>query len=52
VAAITATLVLAAAAGTPALTLPVSTVIMVVLVALLLAYHLTAGHRASGQPGR
>jgi low temperature requirement protein LtrA len=49
---LTATLVLAAAAATPVLTLPVSTVIMVVLVALLLAYHLTAAHRASGQPGR
>jgi hypothetical protein len=48
---LTAALIMAAAA-TPILTLPLSTVIMVVLVALLLAYHLTAAHRASGQPGR
>jgi len=43
---LTAALVLAAAAATPVLTLPVSTVLMVVLVVLLLAYHLTAAHRA------
>jgi hypothetical protein len=47
----TAALILAAAAATPILTLLLSTVIMVVLVALLLAHHLTAAHRASGQPG-
>jgi hypothetical protein len=41
---------LAAAAATPILTLPFSIVIMVVLVALLLAYHLTAAHRATRQP--
>jgi low temperature requirement protein LtrA len=40
-------LIMAAAAATPALTLPLSTLIMVVLVALLLAYHLTAAHRAT-----
>jgi hypothetical protein len=45
-------LVLAAAAATPALTLPFSIVIMVVLAALLLAYHLTAAHRATPQPER
>jgi hypothetical protein len=43
---------LAAAAATPILTLPLSIVIMVVLVALLLAYHLSAAHRATGRPGR
>jgi cobalamin biosynthesis protein CobD/CbiB len=48
---LTAALIMAAAAATPILTLPLSTVIMVVLVALLFAYHLTAAHRASGQPG-
>jgi hypothetical protein len=37
---------LPAAAATSILTLPLSTVIMVLLVALLLAYHLTAAHRA------
>jgi low temperature requirement protein LtrA len=47
----TATLVLAVAAATPALTLPYSIVIMAVLVTLLLAYHLTAAHRAARQPG-
>ena len=47
----TAALILAAAAATPILTLPLSVVIMVALVTLLLAYHLTAAHRASGQPG-
>jgi low temperature requirement protein LtrA len=36
-----------AALATPALTLPGSIVIMVVLVALLLAYHLAAAHRAT-----
>jgi hypothetical protein len=46
---LTAALILAAAAATPVLTLPLSAVIMVVLVALLLAYHLTAAHRATGQ---
>jgi low temperature requirement protein LtrA len=45
-------LVLAAAAAAPVLTLPFSIVIMVVLVALLLAYRLTAAHRATHQPGR
>lgn len=49
---LTAALILASAAATPALTLPLSVVIMVVLVALLLAYHLIAAHRATGQPGR
>jgi low temperature requirement protein LtrA len=49
---LTAGLILAAAAATPALNLPISTVIMVVLVALLLAYHLTAAHRATRRPGR
>jgi low temperature requirement protein LtrA len=49
---LTAALVLAAAAATPILTLPLSIVIMAVLVALLLAYHLTAAHRATRQPGR
>jgi low temperature requirement protein LtrA len=49
---LTAGLILAAAAATPALGLPLSTVIMVVLVALLLTYHLTAAHRATRQPGR
>jgi low temperature requirement protein LtrA len=48
---LTAGLILAAAAATPVLTLPVSTVIMVVLVILLLAYHLTAARWASRQPG-
>ena len=42
-----AVLILATAAATPILTLPSSIVIMVVLVALLLAYHLTAAHRAA-----
>src|SRR5262249_34270657 len=49
---LTAALLLAAAAATPVLTLPLSIVIMVVLVALLLAYHLTAAHRVTRQPGR
>jgi low temperature requirement protein LtrA len=49
---LTAALILAAAAATPALTLPFSIVIMVVLVALLLAYHLIAAHRATRPPGR
>lgn len=49
---LTAALILAAAAATPILTLPLSIVIMVVLVALLLAYHLTAAHRATSRPGR
>jgi low temperature requirement protein LtrA len=44
---LTAALILAAALATPALTLPGSIVIMVVLVALLLAYHLAAAHRAT-----
>ena len=48
---LTAALVLAAAAATPILTLPLSIVIMAVLVALLLAYHLTAAHRATRRPG-
>jgi hypothetical protein len=39
--------VLAAAATTRIVTLPLSIVIMVVLVALLLAYHLAAAHRAA-----
>jgi hypothetical protein len=43
--------VLAAAAAAPVLTLPFSIVIMVVLVALLLAYRLTAAQRATHQPG-
>jgi len=47
---LTGALILAAAAATPILTLPFSIVIMVVLVALLLAYHLTAAHRATHQP--
>jgi hypothetical protein len=47
---LTAALILVAAAATPILTLPLSIVIMVVLVALLLAYHLTAAHRATRQP--
>jgi low temperature requirement protein LtrA len=45
-------LVLAAAAATAALTLPFSIVIMVLFVALLLAYRLTAAHRATRHPGR
>jgi low temperature requirement protein LtrA len=49
---LTGALILAAAAATPIFTLPLSIVIMVVLVALLLAYHLTAAHRATGRPGR
>jgi low temperature requirement protein LtrA len=49
---LTAALILAAAAAPPILTLPLSIVIMVALVALLLTYHLTAAHRASRQPGR
>jgi low temperature requirement protein LtrA len=48
---LTGALVLAAAAATPVLTLPFSIVIMVVLVALLLAYRLIAAHRAALQPG-
>lgn len=44
---LTAALVLAAAAAAPVLTLPLSTVIMVVLVALLLTYHLIAAHQAT-----
>jgi low temperature requirement protein LtrA len=48
---LTAALVLAAAAATPILTLPPSIVIMVALVASLLAYHLTAAHRATRHPG-
>jgi low temperature requirement protein LtrA len=48
---LTAVLVLAAAAATPLLTLPAATVIMVVLVALLLAYHLAkGGHPHAQQP--
>ena len=47
---LTGALILAAAAATPILTLPFSIVIMVVLVDLLLAYHLTAAHRATRQP--
>ena len=49
---LTGALVLAAAAATPALTLPFSIMIMTVLVALLLAYRLTAAHRATRQPER
>ncbi len=49
---LTAAVILAAAAATPALTLQLSPVIMAVLVALLLAYHLAAAHRATPQPGR
>ena len=49
---LTGALILAAAAATPALTLPVSIVIMVALVVLLLAYHLAAAHRAARQPAR
>jgi low temperature requirement protein LtrA len=48
---LTSALILAAAAATPALTLPFSIVTMVVLVALLLTYRLTAAHRATPQPG-
>lgn len=44
---LTAALVLAAAAATPVISLPVSTLIMVLPVAALLAYHLTAAHHAS-----
>lgn len=51
--ALTAALILAAAAAPPPiLTLPVGIVIMAALVAMLLAYHLTAAHRASRQSGR
>jgi len=49
---LTGALVLTAAAATPVLTLPPSIVIMVVLVTLLLAYRLTAAHRATHQPER
>jgi hypothetical protein len=49
---LTGALVLAVAAATPVLTLPFSIVIMVVLVALLLTYRLTAAHRATRQPAR
>jgi len=49
---LTSALIMATAAATPALTLPFSIVTMVVLVALLLAYRLTAAHRATPQPGR
>jgi low temperature requirement protein LtrA len=45
-------LVLVTAAATPALSLPFSIVLMTVLVALLLAYRLTAAHRATRQLGR
>jgi hypothetical protein len=48
---LTAALILAAAAAPAAVTLPVSIVVMVVLVALLLAYHLTAAHRAIRHAG-
>lgn len=44
---LTAALVLAVAAATPIITLPGSTLIMVLPVAALLAYHLTAAHHAS-----
>lgn len=44
---LTAALLLAAAAVTPVVTLPLGTVIMVVLVALLLAYHLTVTHQVT-----
>ena len=44
---LTAVLVLAAAAATRIVTLPLSIVVMVVLVALLLAYHLAAAHRTA-----
>jgi low temperature requirement protein LtrA len=49
---LTSALILTAAAATPALTLPFSIVIMAVLVALLLAYRLTAAHQATRQPER
>jgi low temperature requirement protein LtrA len=49
---LTGALILAAAAATPVLTLPFSIVIMVVLVALLLAYRLATAHRTTRQPGR
>jgi hypothetical protein len=42
-----AAMILATAAVAPILTLPASIVIMVVLVALLLAYCLAAAHRAT-----
>jgi hypothetical protein len=45
---LTAALVLATAAITPVLTLPLSAAIMVVPVALLLAYHLAAAHQGTG----
>jgi low temperature requirement protein LtrA len=45
-------LVLTVAAATPVLTLPPSIVVMVVLVTLLLAYRLTAAHRATREPER
>jgi hypothetical protein len=48
---LTAALVLTAAATASALALPLSTAIMVVPVALLLAYHLTAARQATRQPG-
>ncbi|HEX8006714.1 MAG TPA: low temperature requirement protein A [Trebonia sp.] len=44
---LTAALVLATAAVTPVLTLPLGTVVMMVLVVLLLAYHLTATHQVT-----
>lgn len=45
---LTAALVLATAAATPVLTLPLGTVVMVALVALLLGYHLTVAHQVTG----
>ncbi|MGH3094539.1 MAG: low temperature requirement protein A [Streptosporangiales bacterium] len=45
--AVTAVLVLLAAAGAQLLTLPVTVLVIAALVALLLAYHLTAAHRAA-----
>jgi hypothetical protein len=44
---LTAVLVLAAAAATRIVTLPLSIVVMVVLETLLLAYHLAAAHRTA-----
>lgn len=49
---LTVVLVLAAAAATRMLSLPFSIVIMTVLVALLVAYHLTAAHQSTRPPGR
>jgi low temperature requirement protein LtrA len=48
---LTGVLVPAAAAATPVVTLPVAAMIMVVLVALPLAYYLAKGPRSLAQPG-